>query len=737
MALNELFTVASDLESLFIDKDTGLPLANGTLYFYRDAARNVPKKVYQLSGSPPNYTYTSMGSQINLSSVGTVQNASGDNEVIYWYPYMPDFGQPGVPVLDLYYIVCVDSGGTVQFTREAWPNITAGTEPTEQSDNFISNQISNPTFTNSFINPGIDNVYTVTTNVPQTFAFAPDWNFVITGTGSGSGTVTVQIISLTGVQNVPGNPPYMLDVTVSSNILNCYLTQTFSNNSGLWTSTLNAPIFLYGSFVAQNQLVGSGGIQMFYSESTVGYSPIVVVNGAFTSPYQLVTGVTPSPIPLSTNIQSGNSAFVSISLSFSPNTHVRVSAIQLIPSTISPVNIIAPDFDSSNRNQAFQGDYYLPRAAAKQINSFLVGWDFPVNPYQLGSSGSVTTTAAYITDQTIACVSTDDVAWQTDPITNGLQFTTTNEEDAFYILQYLSGDQVKDMLGNSLSVNVFGYQSAGSGAVTMRVYILSAPSTSTIPILGTSIGTLDDHGIFTPTASGWITMPRSGLPIPEVTLSDIVINSDINASANDYGFSGWQITSSSSIADTALFAIVVSFEYEATDTVFTINSISCVPGDLPCRPAIKSFDETLRQCQYYYETNYVPGELPSTSPSVASLSFVQERVFVSTGVVNAYPVLMVIYYKSVKRVVTNIITIYAQNGIVDNMSSIIYLTNNTPSSQSNIASSRWSLYGNGVYGFKLLPNDLTFSLGSLFGSAPGAYCEVAFFYIADARLGKI
>jgi len=35
-----------------------------------------------------------------------------------------------------------------------------------------------------------------------------------------------------------------------------------------------------------------------------------------------------------------------------------------------------------------------------------------------------------------------------------------------------------------------------------------------------------------------------------------------------------------------------------------MNSISVIPGDLPCRPAIQSFDEVLRQCQYYFEKSY-------------------------------------------------------------------------------------------------------------------------------------
>ena len=127
MPLDERYFVTADLEEYFVDKDSGLPLAAGTLTFYRDTARNTPKTVFQLTGAPPNYNYTALPNPVVLSSVGTPQNAGGDNIVIYYFPF-DDEGE-----LDLYYVVARDSDGVEQFSREAWPNIGAGNDPTDDA----------------------------------------------------------------------------------------------------------------------------------------------------------------------------------------------------------------------------------------------------------------------------------------------------------------------------------------------------------------------------------------------------------------------------------------------------------------------------------------------------------------------------------------------------------------------------------------------------------------------------
>lgn len=138
MSLDSRYIIASDLQSLFRDKDSGLPLRNGVIYFWADEARTVPKDVFQLSGSPPNYSYTNLGAVINLTAIGTMSNNVDNNDIIlYYFPYDSNGN------VQLYYVQVFSEGGishgTEQWTREAWPNFTSATTGSEDFVNYVPN----------------------------------------------------------------------------------------------------------------------------------------------------------------------------------------------------------------------------------------------------------------------------------------------------------------------------------------------------------------------------------------------------------------------------------------------------------------------------------------------------------------------------------------------------------------------------------------------------------------------
>lgn len=726
MPLDARYFVTSDLEGYFVDKDSGLPLAGGTLNFFRDVARTTPKLVYELSGAPPNYTYTALPDPITLSSVGTPQDAGGNNIVIYYFPFDAEGN------LDLYYVDVRDSLGVQQFTREAWPNITAASNPT-QNDFPVQNQISNAQFTQVFINQSQATVYTVTAATNQVFAFAPDWSFVISGTG----TVTVQRIPIAGNNNVPTSPPYVLDVSLSGGITVCNLRQRFNVNSGLWASTANESIFLAGTLIAMNQNAGTTGIQMFYAESTGGL-PVIIVDASFdNSAFQLVSGVTAAPIPTSTNTDVGNNGFIDIYLSFEPNSHVRISSVQVVP-TIDETggNLLQFELNSSNREQAFMGDYYIPQLNIRPSPSLLTGWDFPLNPFQFATSGNLTNTATYICDQTIGFAGiTGNVGFAKNPVTGGIALTTAGTSDAFYLMQYLSGANAKKILGTPLSVNVFGYRTSVSNDVTMRVYLFRAPSTSIIPTLPTSIGTVASNGVFTLTAVGWTAIPRGGLDTPTAILPLLATNVNINDAVNDMAFTGWQLTDSTQIGDTDKFAIVVTFAYVDAATQITVNSISVIPNAIPARPAEESFDEVLRKCRFYYEKSYDFGIYAGAVSTNGSLIVEQAFAIVLGSTGGVLPLYLPVRYSIPKRIAVTP-SIYAVDGTIGNVTAILY-QNALTLSTANAVIGNWTLVDNGENGFSYNPVDRSVSLTTAV-IGPGAHEGIVqFHFVADARLGIV
>lgn len=137
MGLDARFITAPDLQTYFVDKLTGLPLSNGYIKFWKDQSRNIPKNVYTISGTPPNYIYTSIGSTVNLSSVGT-PNYLGQDIIIYFFPFDGDPSNSSLSQ-ELYYIEVFDSDDNPQFTREGWPNDSVSDTSVSNINNYIPN----------------------------------------------------------------------------------------------------------------------------------------------------------------------------------------------------------------------------------------------------------------------------------------------------------------------------------------------------------------------------------------------------------------------------------------------------------------------------------------------------------------------------------------------------------------------------------------------------------------------
>jgi hypothetical protein len=216
MGLDSNYVTAPSLEMYFVSKDTGLPLTNGTVWFFADNDRTIMKSVFELSGVQPNYTYTPLPNPVTLSSVGTFQDGSGVNVIPYYYPF------DSAGNVQLYYIEVYDMNGVLQFTREGWPNFTAASSPSNQN---ATNFVPNPQFilhNDAPLNMPLSGPQTKTTlnyggsiGSQDIWAIAPGgWTFQ-----KNTGSTSVDSVTFprfdAAVTNPGGNPRYAVDITTT------------------------------------------------------------------------------------------------------------------------------------------------------------------------------------------------------------------------------------------------------------------------------------------------------------------------------------------------------------------------------------------------------------------------------------------------------------------------------------------------------------------------------------------
>lgn len=208
MALDPRFIVTSDLESYFVDKDSGAPLAGGTVEFFRQNNQSIRKAVYQISvNSPGVYTYTALPNPCILSDVGTFQDALGNNIVPYYFPFdgTPDSTNG---TQDLYFIRVYSSGGILQFTRNGWPNSAANSSSSSSLD--VTNFIPNGQFLahNNIVSatePPVESVTQGIITVNSQLIAQGGWSFRLNSTSTSTFSNNFQAIvgPITGLNDTP------------------------------------------------------------------------------------------------------------------------------------------------------------------------------------------------------------------------------------------------------------------------------------------------------------------------------------------------------------------------------------------------------------------------------------------------------------------------------------------------------------------------------------------------------
>lgn len=683
MALDSRYVPLYNIEQYFVDKDTGEPLAGGTLEFWEDNSRTTPKAVYELSGSPDNYTYSPLPNPVELSAVGTPMNALDNHVVIYAYPYDED------EEIELYYLVVKNSDGTEQFTIEALPNLTAEDDPTT-TENSINNELSNSQFVDVLFDPSIGMTISFSTALSeQVYHVAPGWDMVISSSGAGS--VTINRTPIAGSLNVDTNPPYVLDILPSGGTISSLkLRQRLSNNPGIWspeTSTDNNG-FVAGNILVSSEDGSSHTIELLYAPSVATAAQTIVSGSTGTSGYvELKATIELEP---STNTQDADSGYVDIEVDLPTTGHVTVSSVQVVGLTTDEQDV-QYDQQPVNRQKDYLFHYYNALLQAKQIPSYLVGWDFPLNPVQETGDGAIsmgalgTNTSLYLWDQTIGFQSADDSVSASRADSGALKLTmgaTTQPA----IIQYIPQDIAREILANRMCVNVAvngDVNSAGSaGKVT-----LWWTTDASLPDLNSNeslIASLDSTGKPTTFNGNWTEIDRQSFGDATFTLEEN--DGSEGDYYNDYPFSGWYDADGTGYTTATYMAIVIGFEeLESGDTVEFL-SVSLQPGDIATRPAAKTNDEVNQQCYRYYYTSYKPGVAPGTASTANQLVYPQYTYITGLGGTTDYYRTNLHFDYPVQMITTPNYTFYnPSSGSSNSMRFSTYSTSSSPTQNTDLS----------------------------------------------------
>lgn len=734
MSISPLYIPAFSIEDVLLDKDTGQPLSGGLVYFFKDDQRGTLKPVYQITGTSPNYTFTQLPNPMTLSSIGTFVDALDNPVIPYFYPWVAlDPDDPTELTPELYYIVVLSSGFVPQFTRQAQPYLPQ--EGNIDVLSAISNELSNPQFVVvNFPNPQTNYTYTFSNANALAINIAPDWDAVVTSPGSG--TLTVKQLAPQGTLNIPSNPATLLNIS-STGLTQLLLRQRIYGSPNLWGSG-----FLAGTFVAKTYSGTEVPLSLYYSQSSGAVVNELIATGILpASGYGEFAGAS-GFIPPSGNTNTFPGAYIDIYFDLPPSIELDITSVMVAFTGQSPISNIQYDQESYARqvDHLFH-DYFNP-LMMKPISSYLVGWDFPLNPAQLlgrtvGPQATGTNSSYYAWDQTIIFQSANSGV----SIGGSNMTMTAAVNTQVALIQYLSAQQALDIF---LQASISGGLSSNLrlSATTQQVITISLWWTANTSTPNVATGTnqslvlgLDSNGHPSSVVSGWNEITRTNGQ--NCTFTTFNTNGTV-----DYGFNGW--SNGTAFSTGRYFAIVVGTNTIMSGNNVDFKSISLVPGLIPTIPAPQTVDEVLRECQYYYEKSYTLTDVAPTNTTVNQKLVSQNAVNYPGGMANnalLCPTGFEVDYTP-KRVVPTL-KFYTPSGTADNvLATLYYAITGSHNFFEKPVVSLVDTFWNGTIGTNkatYVPKVVTGLVGADNASNDDPFVsgQITYQFVAEARLGIV
>lgn len=719
MAIDLQYVPLFTIEEVILDKDTGLPLAAGIVKFFRDSQRATPKPVFQISGSSPNYTFTDIGSELVLGLSGTFVDGNGDPMVPYAFPY------DAAGKVDLYFVTVESSGNVAQFTREAVPYLAGTNIPSNQRSS-TENELANPQFAEILFPSSGTTIINVTGSNTVT-SIAPDWDII----SSGTGTLTLQRLQPTAA-NIPTNPPYILSIAASAGLgSQVTLRQRMTN-----TPSIMRGGFASGSLIAAILSGGGSNVSMTYAPST-GTSTTVIPSTSIINDgaYHIIANNAAIPQQVNTAADTG---YVDVLITIPTSRTIGISSIQLVGNAVSAD--IPFDEQTVERQIDHLFHYYKDSILIQPKDSLLVGWNFPLNPWQFTTKTRTTASNQidYYADQTIV--------YQNNPSPSitigasgineqeGFAVSASDPSNRFIMIQYIDPASIRPYWQQKLSSMVSVYlNTAVNSQIPIKVrliYNTALPNaiSPTDPIMSWS-------GTDPVLASGWTAIE---------CINDLAWTAQ--SGFNQFSFNGFQLPAAST--DTMTLGIIVYTTSDMNSSgsfdSMVFQDISLVPNYFAIESNPLSFDQVLRQCEFYYEKTYENSVLPGTSSAILSQLTAQMLSRWDSnlgGEWQAYALPFGFEFRTIKRANPNL-TFYSSNtGASGKVWINQFINGGTPGETDATVSTFWILANLGTKSFDYAA--LAQSGNGFFSPVPaGASTDFVnttlnIQYVADCRLGVV
>jgi len=215
--------------------------------------------------------------------------------------------------------------------------------------------------------------------------------------------------------------------------------------------------------------------------------------------------------------------------------------------------------------------------------------------------------------------------------------------------------------------------------------------------------------------------------------------------ANSLLFEGFSLPAASSTTMTLGIVVytVDSMLSSGTPDNILFEKCSLVQNDFAIDTPSLTYDETLRRCQYYYETSFEPGGATlTTGPqrvSLISAVYEPQNAYFNQGAatVSAFPNGFGVQYKVIKRANP---TLGIYSGVTTTVGKVWGVLNGSSGAGSNEVdlATFFTTFGvNGVYGFSYRGTGLSTMVAAPSGisSSTAGTAGILYHYIANSRLG--